>query len=160
MKKFMRIRTSTRRAGFTMVELVVVIAIVGMLSMFALPKYRGAVEKARVSQALSFMAQIQASQERHAIQYGAYSDRLNQLDVEYQLPLGFRLKELIATGVGDHWRMVLEREGARSGFAQYDLQWTERGFDPYHSSLPDRLYPAGISRNLLQRSQGGLGISR
>ncbi len=160
MKKSMYKRTSSDQSGFTMVELVVVIAIVGTLSLFALPRYRGAIEKARVSQALSFMAQIQASQERYAIGYGTYSDELHALDVEYQMPLGYRLKQLTVGVSGDRWRMSLERDGARNGYGRYDMEWTERVFDPFRSSLPDHLYPAGISRNLLQRSQGVSGNPR
>ena len=49
--------TLTRnRAGFTMIELAVVVTLIGVLSMIALPKYRHALERARATQAFSTLA--------------------------------------------------------------------------------------------------------
>jgi len=45
------LRWNRKKKGFTLVELVIVIAILGILALYALPKYQGVVEQARSSEA-------------------------------------------------------------------------------------------------------------
>lgn len=46
----------TSQKGFTLVELMIVVAIVGILAAFALPEYRDYTARARVSEAVGFIA--------------------------------------------------------------------------------------------------------
>ena len=69
MNKFATLRTaspaaSARQAGFTLVELMIGVAVAGVLSGVALPSFEGQIQKARRSDALVSMMQVQAAQER------------------------------------------------------------------------------------------------
>ncbi|MDE2142940.1 MAG: prepilin-type N-terminal cleavage/methylation domain-containing protein [Elusimicrobia bacterium] len=65
-------RPSRTRAGFTLIELIVTVLMIGILSAIAIPQYFKLVEKGRVSEALSLLDAARASQERYRSKYGSY----------------------------------------------------------------------------------------
>jgi general secretion pathway protein G len=67
-----------RRNGFTLLELLTVIVIIGLLTTIALPVYTGAVLKARISVATADIARIDGALERYRSN-GALPANLDQL---------------------------------------------------------------------------------
>ena len=63
-----------KRKGFTLVELVIVIVIVGILSIVAVPIYRGYTRKAMGTEAKSLLGSIQTAQK---VYYAEYAEFLN-----------------------------------------------------------------------------------
>ncbi len=69
------------KQGFTLVELLVVVLIVGVLSALALPQYTTAIERARASEALTLMEAVQGAAERYRFQHDTWPLDFSELDV-------------------------------------------------------------------------------
>ena len=61
------------KKGFTLIELLVVVLIIGILSSIALPQYTNAVEKARMSEALSIIGSLKTGIDAYVLANG-YED--------------------------------------------------------------------------------------
>jgi len=71
--------------GFTLLELLVVVLIIGILAAIALPQYKKAVLKSRATEAISILKAIQGAQQRYFLSNGSYlhdTTDLTPLDIE------------------------------------------------------------------------------
>ena len=70
--------------GFTLIEVLVVVLIIGILAAVALPQYQRAVEKSRLSEAISNMRTIQNNVKMYILEHGedGQHDRHENWDVE------------------------------------------------------------------------------
>ena len=68
--------------GFTLIELVVVVIIIGILAAIALPRHSKTVEKSKMAEATSMLGVIREAQMRYLIEYDEYADDFDFLDLE------------------------------------------------------------------------------
>ena len=69
------------KKGFTLVELLIVVLIIGILSAVAVPMYQGAVDKSRWSTLLTSAKALQTAQEAAHMETGSYAYDLNDLSI-------------------------------------------------------------------------------
>ena len=62
-----------QRTGFTTIELLIGVAIVGILAALAVPTFKSYVYKGRVSEAVTVLNEIKAKQETYRSRYGNYA---------------------------------------------------------------------------------------
>ncbi len=77
------------RRGFSLVELLVVVAIVAVIAAVAVPAYQDSVRKGRRSDATSTLLKIQLLQERWRLTNGTYTTSLADLGMGTQTPQGY-----------------------------------------------------------------------
>ena len=70
----MRTTQQTTQTGFTLIELMIAVAIVALLAAIAVPSYNRYVEKSRRTDATTALTRIAGQLERCYTQYGKYND--------------------------------------------------------------------------------------
>lgn len=66
--------------GFTLLELLLVVSIIGVLSSLAIPQYLKTVERARMIEAMIILGQLRSAQIRYKAQTGRFTNKLADLD--------------------------------------------------------------------------------
>ena len=67
--------------GFTLIELLVVVLIIGILAAMAMPQYFKAMERSRMTEAVTLLSNIATAQQRKYLQINAYAKNYSGLDV-------------------------------------------------------------------------------
>ena len=66
--------------GFTMVEMIIVVLLIGIMSSIAIPNYRNYVVKAKLTNIVAMAEQIHQEQAKYLLENGHYALSLQQLD--------------------------------------------------------------------------------
>lgn len=65
--------TIRRASGFTLIELMIVVAVVAILATIAFPSYQAQMRKSRRSEAISALQDLQLRQERYRVDHAGYA---------------------------------------------------------------------------------------
>ena len=69
------------KVGFTLIELLVVVLIIGILAAVALPQYQKAVEKTRITEAVTLLSSILSAQRAYLLSHDSCTSNLTELDI-------------------------------------------------------------------------------
>lgn len=105
--------------GFTLIELLVVVLIIGILAAMAMPQYFKAVERSRMSEAVTLLSNIAQAQQRKYLQINKYAGDYRGLDVAPKGATGpsFHTKGDPATTSGNGFNIVLSGDNSKYGTA-------------------------------------------
>ncbi len=71
------------KKGFTLLELLVAILIIGLLAAIALPQYRKARDKAEASELLINVKALHEAQKRYYLANGTFTENFDDLDIDF-----------------------------------------------------------------------------
>ena len=111
-------KTKNNKQGFTLLELLVVVLIIGILAAIALPQYFKAVERARAAEALSLFGTIAGAQQRYYLLKGSFTGSYGDLDIDFEGATGGSLTtKSFGVSIASSSTAVATRNGGRySGY--------------------------------------------
>ena len=68
--------------GFTLVELIIVVIIIGILASVGIPQYNKTMERSRISEASSILGALRGAQLRYKLENGSYATDPSTLDMD------------------------------------------------------------------------------
>ncbi|MFC1709250.1 prepilin-type N-terminal cleavage/methylation domain-containing protein [Candidatus Omnitrophota bacterium] len=72
-----------RKKGFTLLELIIVIIVIGILASIALPRYLRVAERSRMAEGKSMLGLLRGAQMRYSAEHQVYSAVETDTDAEY-----------------------------------------------------------------------------
>ena len=128
------------KKGFTLIELLVVVLILGILAAMAMPQYFKAVERSRMSEAVSLLNSIAGAQQRKYLQIGKYIEKYDGLDVA---PAGATGSSYTTSDNG--FTITLSGDGYTEGVAKATRSSSNGGTLNYNYNLT-RYYASNLTQ--------------
>jgi type IV pilus assembly protein PilE len=88
--------------GFTLIELMITVLVIGILAAIAVPAYNDSMRKSRRSDAMTGLAAVQQAQERWRGNNSSYSTSFSDLGVAETTPASYYTLSISAAGEGEN----------------------------------------------------------
>ena len=118
------------RSGFTLIELIVVVLIIGIMAGIAVPTYNQTVEQGRAQEAVDLFISLRGAQARYLQKYGAYCFAVDfacpGFDVIPSALQNFNDPTVLAPGPGagaPSWTLTLTRNIATPLYGAYTIKY-------------------------------------
>ena len=92
-----------KNKAFTLIELLVVVLIIGILTAIAVPQYQKAVEKSRISEAITLVRSVANAEKMYHLSNNAYTNDFRDLDIN------FNISENTARALGSDFNLHIWR---------------------------------------------------
>ncbi len=118
---------NTQAPGFTLIELMIVVAIVSILAMIAVPSYQNSMSQARRSDGQATLMDVMAREERYFTENNTYTTNLAQLPAATTSPEGYYTISAAACGTGINNCVILTATAGAAQTADGNLTLDSRG---------------------------------
>ena len=124
--------STARRAGFTLIELMIVLAVLAILTIVALPTYQSYITKSRRADAMIALQHVANEQEQFYFDNNRYSASLTSISVDSTSPDGHYTISLTSVSTTlFKARAVPVAGGSQAGSGRFEIQSTgAKGWDP------------------------------
>ncbi len=128
--------TLSRARGFTLIETMLAVGIAGVLSSVAYPSFEGHLLRARRTDGLAALMQVQLAQERHRADHASYGD-LAAIGMRATTAAGYYTLRVTESDAAGYAVLASANAGQARDAACRFLRVSSSGFGPELASGPD-----------------------